>query len=83
MEDLPKNIFFNENSQSYEFCYKSCGTCNKGGNLSENNCLTCTLDYIKEKKDEEASNCVEKCNYLYYYNSFNQYICTEDEQCPQ
>ena len=83
LEDLPQNIYFNENTQSYEFCYKSCGTCIKGGDLSENNCLSCALDYIKENEDDEASNCVEKCNYLFYYNSFNQYSCTDDEQCPQ
>ena len=83
LEDLPQNIYFNENIQSYEFCYKSCGTCIKGGDFYENNCLTCSKDYIKEKEDDDASNCVEKCNYLYYYNIFNQYTCTEDEQCPE
>ena len=83
LEDLPKNIYCNNKTHSCEFCYKSCGTCNKGGDLSENNCLTCALDYVKEKEDDETSNCVEKCNYLFYYNSFNQYSCTEDEQCPQ
>ena len=33
--------------------------------------------------ENNSSNCVEKCKYLYYYNSFGQYSCTENEQCPQ
>ena len=82
LEDLPKNIYFNEDIQSFELCYKTCGTCIKGGDFLENNCLTCASDLIKEPKNN-SSNCVENCNYLYYYDSFNQYICTEDAQCPE
>ena len=79
--DLPKNIYFNNKTHSYELCYKTCATCLKGGNYSENNCLTCVYNYIKEP-NKNSSNCVEECKYLYYYNSLNQYTCTEDEQCP-
>ena len=81
-EDIPKNTYFNNITQAYEFCYKTCGTCNKGGNLIENNCLTCAFNYIKEP-EKNSSNCVEGCNYFYYYNSLDQYSCTEDEQCPE
>ena len=79
--EIPKNYYFNNITQSYEICYKGCGTCINGGNYSENNCLTCASDYIKEP-EKNSSNCVDKCKYLYYYNSLNQYTCTEDEQCP-
>ena len=79
--DIPRNAYFNNLTQAYELCYKTCGTCIKGGDDFENNCLNCTYNYIKEP-DNNSSNCVEICKYLYYYNSLNQYCCTEDEQCP-
>ena len=39
------------------------------------------MNYIKEPRNN-STNCVEDCRYLYYYDLLNQYICTEDEQCP-
>ena len=47
----------------------------------KNNCLSCLVNYIKEP-DKNSSNCVEICKYLYYYNSLNHYICTDDDQYP-
>jgi hypothetical protein len=79
--DLPKNSYYNNLTKVYELCYKTCETCIMGGDFSKNNCIECTLNFIKEPENEE-SNCVEKCKFLYYYNSLNQYSCTEDEQCP-
>ena len=80
--DLPKNMYFNNITQSYELCYKTCGTCIQGGNNTEHNCITCALNYIKEP-NKNSSNCVINCKYLYYYNAMNKYSCTEDEQCPK
>ena len=79
--ELPENIYFNKITKSFELCYKTCGTCEEEGNYSENNCLTCAINYIKEP-EKNSSNCVEKCQYYYYYDSLEQYSCTEDEQCP-
>ena len=79
--ELPNNIYFNNKTQIYELCYKTCETCVKGGDYLENNCITCASDYIKEPENN-SSRCVEECKYLYYYDSLNQYTCTEDEQCP-
>ena len=56
-------------------------TCSKGGIYNDNNCLTCAINYIKEP-GKNSSNCVENCTYLYYYNIFGQFCCTDDEQCP-
>jgi len=52
------------------------------GDFSKNNCLDCSLNFIREPENE-TSNCVEKCKFFYYYNSLGQYSCTEDEQCPK
>ena len=79
--ELPKNVYLNPITQSFELCYKTCATCNEGGTSINHNCLTCTYNYIKEPK-KNSSNCVVDCKYLYYYDSSNQYSCTEDEQCP-
>ena len=79
--DLPKNVYYNEITKSYELCYKNCGTCIMGGDYLNNNCLDCGSNFIKEPENK-TSNCVENCKYLYYYNILGQYSCTEDEQCP-
>jgi len=80
--DLPKNVYYNNITKTYELCYKTCGTCNMRGDFSKNNCLDCSLNFIREPENE-TSNCVEKCKFFYYYNSLGQYSCTEDEQCPK
>ncbi len=81
INELPKNVFYEPTTKSYELCYKTCATCNQGGSSIENNCLTCIVDYIFES-EKNSSNCVEECEYFYFYDSLNQYTCSEDEQCP-
>ena len=81
-DDLPKNVYFNYISQSYELCYKTCETCIKGGNYSVHNCINCASNFIHEPKIN-STNCVNNCKYFYYYNSYNQFSCTVDEQCPK
>ena len=34
--ELPKNVYYNEITKSYELCYKNCGTCIMGGDFSNN-----------------------------------------------
>ena len=77
----PKYLYFNNITEVFELCYETCETCIKGGNFTDNNCLTCASNYVKEK-DSNSSNCVDSCKYFYFYNTLNQYSCTEDEQCP-
>ena len=77
----PKYLYFNNVTEVFELCYETCETCIKGGNFSENNCLTCASNYVKEK-DRNTTNCVDSCKYLFYYDTMDQYSCTEDEQCP-
>ena len=78
--ELPKNIYLDSVEFSYELCYKTCATCNQEGNNLNHNCLTCIINYVNEPN--KNTNCVPDCKYLFYYDSSNQYSCTEDEQCP-
>ena len=53
--DLPLNSYYNNISKFYEYCFPTWGTCLKGGNFSENNCLTCASNYIKESENNSTN----------------------------
>ena len=65
----------------YKPCYSRCKTCNYQGNDDVNNCTSCKKNYIFRPDEENSTNCVTKCPY-YYYIFFDQYLCTENNQCP-
>ena len=66
----------------YKPCYEHCQTCEKEGTEKENNCLKCKNNYRFIDDFENDKNCYEKCDYLYYFDEFKGYHCTEDMQCP-
>ena len=78
----PSNFYFNKESKTYEPCYYTCSTCNYGGDGNVNNCSICLDNLIFKPDILETTNCVQKCEYFYYYTIYNQYKCTEFEQCP-
>ena len=80
-ETKPINYFFNKKNKYYEPCYSNCKTCNYLGNDEINNCTSCKHNYIFRPDKIKTSNCVVKCQY-YYYISFDQYFCTDNNQCP-
>ena len=80
-ETKPINYFFNNFTQYYEPCYRNCKTCNFKGNDEKNNCTSCKNNYIFRPEEINSSNCVLKCQYYYFIN-FEQYFCTENNQCP-
>ena len=80
-ETKPINYFFNNITQYYEPCYRNCKTCNYKGDDDRNNCTSCKNNYIFRPDEINSSNCVLKCQY-YYYISYGQYFCTENNQCP-
>ena len=59
--ELPSNSYYNNVSKFYEYCFPTCATCLKGGNFTENNCLTCASNYIKESENN-STNCINKDN---------------------
>ena len=77
----PLNYFFNNDKEYYEPCYSKCKTCEYQGNEDVNNCTSCKSNYIFRPDEPNTSNCVKKCKY-YFYISFGQYHCTENNQCP-
>ena len=78
----PSNFYFNQDNNDYEECYETCNTCIYGGDKNENNCSTCENNYIKEPDLINSHNCVLKCPYFYYYNSYGKYKCTLFPNCP-
>ena len=82
----PINFYLNKETNLFEMCHQNCRTCETRGNEKENNCTTCISNYIK-KPDSNYSksyiNCVPKCPFYYYITPFQQYLCTEDKQCPE
>ena len=76
------NFYFNEEKKQYEPCFETCNTCNSGGNEEINNCTSCDIDSIFRPETNGTTNCVKKCKYKYYFSLFDQYKCTENDQCP-
>ena len=76
----PKYYIFNEEEKVHKLCYKTCETCFKVGNIYNHSCITCDSNYIFI--DEEPNNCFPLCPHYYYYNKYNQYRCTESDECP-
>jgi len=65
----------------YKPCFSRCKTCNYEGNEDINNCTSCKKNYIFRPDEVNSTNCVIKCPY-YYYVLFDQYSCTDNNQCP-
>ena len=79
----PYNFYFDQENQAYEQCYETCFKCNNKGNWLNNNCTVCDgITYIKKPEYENSTNCVPKCKYLYYYDNYDQYKCSDNPYCP-
>ena len=77
------NFYFNKEKKQYEPCFETCNTCNFGGNEEINNCTSCDVDGEFRPEANGTTNCVKKCRYRYYITPYNQYKCSEVEQCPE
>ena len=77
------NFYFNKEKKQYEPCFETCNTCNFGGNEEINNCTSCDVDGEFRPETNRTTNCVKKCRYRYYITPYNQYKCSEVEQCPE
>ena len=78
----PQNFYFNSTINKYRICYYTCLICNEDGDENNNNCITCSNNYIKSPDYPNSKNCVTKCLYSYYYD-YGQYKCTDNSYCPE
>ena len=79
----PPNFYLNKTTEYYEPCYKSCASCEFNGDGNQNNCTTCDVDYMKDPRNPNSTNCVPLCTYFYYYTSYGQFKCSSTPQCPE
>ena len=79
----PSNFYFYEEQKEFRICYEVCATCNYGGNGNKHNCTSCEANYILKPDIPNSTDCVLECLYYYYYNSYNQYKCTDNLICPE
>ncbi|MBO6195110.1 MAG: hypothetical protein J6O56_02045, partial [Bacilli bacterium] len=69
------------NNQAYEECYSTCKFCTEFGNEIDNKCIECISTHEMKNDFVNDKNCYEKCTYNYYYDSSNNYHCT-NKDCP-
>ena len=83
-KDDPKFIsyYFNETSQEYRPCYKTCKTCLREGNPVSHYCLECKADYMFKILDNPYNNCVAYSEYN-IISAYNQYKPLNIYQCPE
>ena len=78
----PEGFYLDKNESLYKPCYNICKTCNDYGDEKNNNCNECILNYTLKNDFTNDSNCYRNCTFNYYFDNENNYICTNNEQCP-
>ena len=79
---VPQGFYLDNENKEYKLCYTSCKACNYRGDGIENNCTSCKNDLILKPDIPHSTNCVQKCEYFYYYQQEN-YKCTKEDICPE
>ena len=59
----PDGYYLDKNDSLYKLCYKTCKSCNKGGNELEHNCIECKSDYNIGYMISNFKNCYNKNNF--------------------
>ena len=74
--------YLDKNDGIYKACYKFCKKCYGPGNIENNNCKECieSMKFIYEPFSQK--NCFPKCDNYYFINPEQNYLCTNDSQCP-
>ena len=82
LDKNPKGYYLSEDN-FYEKCYENCEFCYGPGNKLNNNCKKCISNFTFINEIKYKNNCFVKCKYNYYFNDSNNYICTENDNCPK
>ena len=72
------NYYFDNITKEYKKCYKSCKNCYTEGNNNNHNCKVCLSNYILN-----ISNCYQNCSFYSYFDSENEYHCTDNNNCTE
>ena len=72
--------YYLQNNYFYS-CYPTCKKCSGEGNSNNHNCDECLDNYIFINETNKENNCYIKCDYYYYFDSNNEYKCTETNSC--
>ncbi|MGL4948510.1 MAG: hypothetical protein ACRC42_03965, partial [Mycoplasma sp.] len=66
-DKVPPNYYYNTEEGTYKQCYRTCKTCDKGGDwiLNINNCITCLDNYYF---DNTSSNCINVLPNKHYWD---------------
>ena len=77
-DNLLDGYYLDISSSIYKPCYKTCKKCNELGNSNNHKCTECfTTSTLND------SNCYEICTNYYYFDSLNEYHCTQKDECPK
>ena len=79
---IQKKFFYDDTTQEYKPCYKTCKKCLKEGDANNNNCLECETGYMFRPNNNTYNNCVVYSEF-YYITSYNQYKTLDIYQCPE
>ena len=65
--------YLDMDEQLFKKCFETCNKCNKGGNITNNNCLECKPNYIAYNNSIGIMNCYEICDKYFYIDEFEIY----------
>ena len=77
---IPSNYIL-ISGQYYEKCYDSCKSCSAVGDKNDHKCNECKDDTYDTLNNN--NNCYKICAHYYYFNDAGEYICLEQNECPQ
>ena len=66
----------------YKPCYSTCKKCSTKGNDDNHYCIECIDNYVFLNESKYGYNCYQECNNYYYFESLNEYKCSESKNCP-
>ena len=80
--ETPEGYYLDSENQIFKKCFDTCKKCYNEGNEINNNCIECKNNYTFYKNLMNITNCYEICNYYYYFNESNNFLCIENFECP-
>ena len=68
---------------TFKPCFHTCYNCSEIGDNNNNKCIHCKSNYEFKEEMNNTQNCYEKCDNYYYFDEYNNYICTKTKECPE